>query len=234
MRPGPKRSRCPRRSATTRSRQARSSPSKCISLPRSLSVLAALALELNNGGTAVYQGGSGTQDLIFSYTVTSGNASQQLDYKSVSALVANGAVISDVGGNAAVIQLPPPGARHPGDVESDCPGQSGERGHSGTGSSLRDRPKFRKPRERGGPPRRCADHRRAGRDSLRGRLPGAGRIEYAVGCVVSVRPVCWLPGCFGRAFGATRKPGNSWLLRVRTQRVRFVVEYRPDRSWAHR
>jgi hypothetical protein len=69
----------------------------------------ALELELNNGGTAVYEGGSGTQDLIFSYSVISGEGSPQLDYKSASALVANGARISDVGGNAAVIQLPPPG-----------------------------------------------------------------------------------------------------------------------------
>ena len=56
-----------------------------------------------------YTSGSGTNTLIFTYTVASGHDSDDLDYGSVNALSLNGGSIKDTAGNDAVLTLPTPG-----------------------------------------------------------------------------------------------------------------------------
>ncbi|HXD85475.1 MAG TPA: Ig-like domain-containing protein [Urbifossiella sp.] len=71
-------------------------------------------LALNTGGAgelAAYTGGSGTDTLHFTYTVSSGDTSPDLDYLSFNALQLDGATIqSQSTGGAASLTLPPPGA----------------------------------------------------------------------------------------------------------------------------
>ena len=55
-------------------------------------------LSLNNGGTASYTGGSGTNALTFSYTVGAGEDTSDL---AVTAFNLNGATVSDAAGNSA-------------------------------------------------------------------------------------------------------------------------------------
>ena len=59
-------------------------------------------LTLNDGGTATYTGGSGTDALTFSYTVAAGQNTAAL---AATALNLNGATITDSGGNAANLSL---------------------------------------------------------------------------------------------------------------------------------
>lgn len=68
-------------------------------------------LSLDGGGTAVYTGGSGSSTLTFSYTVGAGQDSADLDYSSSSALVLNGATITEAGGGGqpASLALSTPG-----------------------------------------------------------------------------------------------------------------------------
>jgi hypothetical protein len=54
------------------------------------------SLSLNSGGSATYISGSGTNSLVFSYTVAAGNSSSDL---AITALNANGASLIDVAGN---------------------------------------------------------------------------------------------------------------------------------------
>ena len=67
-------------------------------------------LALNSGGTAYYASGSGTSTLSFTYTVSSGDTSTQLEYSSTSALTLSGGTIADVAGNNADLTLATPGA----------------------------------------------------------------------------------------------------------------------------
>jgi len=69
------------------------------------------ALALDNGGSAIYIGGSGSNTLTFSYTVAAGQNSADLDYGSSGALALNAATIRDAGGShqAAALTLPTPG-----------------------------------------------------------------------------------------------------------------------------
>jgi hypothetical protein len=66
-------------------------------------------LALNDGGTAFYASGSGTDKLTFIYTVASGENTDDLDYASTSALSLNGGSIVDPAGNPAVLTLPATG-----------------------------------------------------------------------------------------------------------------------------
>src|SRR5208283_4039324 len=59
-------------------------------------------LTLNDGGTAVYVGGSGTNALTFSYTVLAGQNTPDLMETAVNL---NGATIQDGAGNAASLSL---------------------------------------------------------------------------------------------------------------------------------
>ena len=59
-------------------------------------------LTLNDGGTATYTGGSGTDSLTFSYTVAAGQNTSAL---TATAANLNGATITDSGGNAANLSL---------------------------------------------------------------------------------------------------------------------------------
>ena len=67
------------------------------------------SLALNNGGTATYASGSGTNTLTFNYVVLSGDSAVDLDYASASALALNGGTIGDFAANAAVLTLAAPG-----------------------------------------------------------------------------------------------------------------------------
>lgn len=60
--------------------------------------------------TVNYTSGSGTNNLVFNYTVQSGDSSADLDYISTGALNFSGGRIEDFAGNSAVISLPIPGA----------------------------------------------------------------------------------------------------------------------------
>ncbi|RZP29913.1 T9SS type A sorting domain-containing protein [bacterium] len=63
------------------------------------------------GGTVVnYSLGSGTDTLTFNYTVLDGNFSIDLDYTNTNALILNGGIIRDNGGNNAILTLPIPGS----------------------------------------------------------------------------------------------------------------------------
>src|SRR4029077_12549608 len=59
-------------------------------------------LMLNDGTTATYTGGSGTNALVFSYTVAAGQNTAAL---AASAVNLNGATIADGSGNAANLSL---------------------------------------------------------------------------------------------------------------------------------
>ena len=69
-------------------------------------------LDLNSGGTAIYNGGTGTATLAFTYTVAGGENSADLDYTGTGALNLNGGTIRDIDGAAddANPTLPVPGA----------------------------------------------------------------------------------------------------------------------------
>jgi len=76
-------------------------------------VMGAPQLELETGAVdrkADYVSGSGTNTLVFSYTVQSGDVSSDLDYKAAGSLTLNGGTIRDVAGNGANLALPAPGA----------------------------------------------------------------------------------------------------------------------------
>ncbi|MFC1767888.1 hypothetical protein ACFLZ2_05010 [Candidatus Margulisiibacteriota bacterium] len=66
-------------------------------------------LALDSGGTATYASGTGTNDLIFNYTVGASQNSSDLDYVATGSLVLNGGTIQDAATNNAVLTLPAPG-----------------------------------------------------------------------------------------------------------------------------
>ena len=57
-----------------------------------------------------YASGSGSNTLIFNYTIADGQNSSDLDYASTSALALNSGTIKDVAGNGATLTLASPGA----------------------------------------------------------------------------------------------------------------------------
>jgi hypothetical protein len=70
-----------------------------------------LALAIGEGSHATYQGGSGTPQLLFDYTVQAGDFTSRMDYVSVQALSLNGAIIQDSLATDAVLTLPTPGSK---------------------------------------------------------------------------------------------------------------------------
>jgi hypothetical protein len=62
------------------------------------------------GRAAGYASGSGSDTLVFSYTVQTGDATSDLDYASTMALSAGGATVRDADGRDARLALPAPGA----------------------------------------------------------------------------------------------------------------------------
>lgn len=69
-----------------------------------------LLLNAGNGARAIYTSGTGTNVLVFTYTVGSGEAAADLDYLNTSALQLNGSTIRDAAKNDAVIALVTPGS----------------------------------------------------------------------------------------------------------------------------
>jgi hypothetical protein len=59
---------------------------------------------------ATYASGSGSNTLVFNYTVQTGDTSNDLDYVATSSLTLNGGTIKDAPGNNATLTLPSPGA----------------------------------------------------------------------------------------------------------------------------
>ncbi len=71
------------------------------------------ALTLETGAVdraATFLNGSGTSSLSFTYIITLGDNSPDLDYVSTGSLAANSGTIKDAAGNNAVLALPAPGA----------------------------------------------------------------------------------------------------------------------------
>jgi hypothetical protein len=75
---------------------AGASVSLALTFNRALIVSGAPTLALNSGGTAKYSSGSGTQSLVFTYTVAAGDTSPRLDAASTSALSLTGGSIIDI------------------------------------------------------------------------------------------------------------------------------------------
>ena len=70
-----------------------------------------LTLETGTSDRAVsYTSGSGTDTLVFAYTVQSSDVSSDLDYKGTTSLALNNGTIKDLAGNTATITLVTPGA----------------------------------------------------------------------------------------------------------------------------
>ena len=70
-----------------------------------------LTLETGTNDAVVnYASGSGSNTLTFTYTISSGHTSSDLDYKATSSLSLNGGTIKDGGGNSATLTLPSLGA----------------------------------------------------------------------------------------------------------------------------
>ena len=70
-----------------------------------------LTLETGSDDAVVnYASGSGSNELTFTYTISAGENSSDLDYKSTSALALNSGTIVDGGGNNATLTLASPGA----------------------------------------------------------------------------------------------------------------------------
>ena len=67
-------------------------------------------LTLNDGGTATYASGSGTDTLTFNYVVGAGENTSDLDYASTASLSLNGGSILDPAGNPADLTLPATGS----------------------------------------------------------------------------------------------------------------------------
>lgn len=66
-------------------------------------------LALNNGGTASYLSGSGTDTLLFRYTVAESDDEIDLDYDATDSLNVGEGSIKDIAGNDADLTLPTPG-----------------------------------------------------------------------------------------------------------------------------
>jgi hypothetical protein len=60
-------------------------------------------IALNNGGAAKYMSGSGSNALVFSYTVAAGQSTADLALAATNAIALNGATIRDSAGNNAVL-----------------------------------------------------------------------------------------------------------------------------------
>ena len=65
-----------------------------------------------NDAVATYVGGSGSNQLVFTFKVKSGDNTTALDYVSSTALALNGGVIKSPGNYNALLTLPAPGAPH--------------------------------------------------------------------------------------------------------------------------
>jgi hypothetical protein len=69
-----------------------------------------LTLETGSTDSVIdYVSGSGTDTLLFKYTVQSDDASNDLDYTSSSALSFNDGIMEDIAGNILILTLPDPG-----------------------------------------------------------------------------------------------------------------------------
>ena len=62
------------------------------------------------GGRASYDSGSGSQELVFVYTVLPGDLAGDLEYAGADALSLSGGTITDKAGNDALLRLPDPGS----------------------------------------------------------------------------------------------------------------------------
>jgi hypothetical protein len=82
-----------------------------VTFSKAVAVSGTPRLQLNSGASvyANYASGGGSDTLVFTYTVSAGDTSSDLDYSSTSALTLNGGTITS-GGTPATLTLPEPGA----------------------------------------------------------------------------------------------------------------------------
>lgn len=78
-----------------------------VAFSRPVTVSGTPQLSLNNGRTAVYSAGSGTDTLTFAYVVQPGDTLTGLNYSAVSALLLSGGTMLGADGDAALLSLPP-------------------------------------------------------------------------------------------------------------------------------
>ena len=75
-----------------------------------VNVTGRLGLRLNSGGSAAYESGSGSDTLVFLYTVGPGEGAAALDYAGIHAITGPGVITEAETGVAANATLPPPGS----------------------------------------------------------------------------------------------------------------------------
>lgn len=80
-----------------------------VALSEPVSVTGTPQLTLNSGAVVNYSSGSGSNTLIFSYTIGAGENTSSLDYNSVNALALNSGSIRDLADNPADLALASPG-----------------------------------------------------------------------------------------------------------------------------
>jgi len=80
-----------------------------VTFNEAVTVTGAPRLALNDGATATYASGSGTNTLTFNYTVAAGQTVADLDYAATNSLTLNGGTIRDAAGNNAHLGLAVPG-----------------------------------------------------------------------------------------------------------------------------
>ncbi|WCH48379.1 S-layer homology domain-containing protein [Lysinibacillus sp. OF-1] len=81
-----------------------------ITFSEAVVVSGAPTLALNTGANATYASGSGTNKLVFNYTVVTNHTASKLDVTGTTALQLNGGTIKDSSGNNGVLTLVAPGA----------------------------------------------------------------------------------------------------------------------------
>jgi hypothetical protein len=80
-----------------------------VTFSKAVTVTGTPQLALNSGATVNYSSGTGTETLLFTYTVASPQSSGALDTSSTTALTLNGGSINDSSSVAANLTLPTPG-----------------------------------------------------------------------------------------------------------------------------
>ncbi|MCX7748346.1 MAG: stalk domain-containing protein [Clostridia bacterium] len=80
-----------------------------LSFSKNVIVTGTPQLSLNTGRVVNYSSGSGTNTLVFNYTVGVGDTATDLNYSNINALILNGGTIKDAAGNDAGLALPATG-----------------------------------------------------------------------------------------------------------------------------
>ena len=102
-------------SSSTGSFKAGSTIAITVTFSEAVDVTGTPQLALNDSGTATYASGSGSENLVFDYTVGSDQDTTDLDYLTINSLTTpTGSSITDAAGNAATLTLPTAGGSSDG------------------------------------------------------------------------------------------------------------------------